>query len=101
MRGYKYQSLGPVDKNGEPEGGLHLITGSLEYEHPVKADDWWLATFVDAGNAFDLDEVDAKVGYGVGVRWYSPVGRLRLDIAFPDDTEKDSWRLHFGIGADL
>ena len=101
VRGYKYKSLGPEDSEGEPKGGRHMLTGSLEYEHPVKADDWWLATFVDAGNAFDLDEVDAKVGYGVGVRWYSPVGRLRLDIAFPDDTEKDSWRLHFGIGADL
>lgn len=101
VRGYKYKSLGPEDSEGDPKGGRHMLTGSLEYEHPVKADDWWLATFVDAGNAFDFDEVDAKVGYGLGVRWYSPVGRLRLDIAFPDDTEKDSWRLHFGIGADL
>jgi translocation and assembly module TamA len=101
VRGYKYKSLGPEDSDGEPKGGRHMLTGSLEYEHPVKADDWWLATFVDAGNAFDFDDVDAKVGYGVGVRWYSPVGRLRLDIAFPEDTERDSWRLHFGIGADL
>ena len=101
VRGYKYKSLGPEDSEGEPKGGRHLLTGSLEYEHPVKADDWWLAAFVDAGNAFDFDEVDAKVGYGLGVRWYSPVGRLRLDLAFPDDTEKDSWRVHFGVGADL
>jgi translocation and assembly module TamA len=60
-----------------------------------------VAAFVDAGNAFDTSEIDAKVGYGLGVRWYSPVGRLRLDLAFPDDTEDDDWRIHFGIGADL
>lgn len=101
VRGYKYKSLGPEDSAGEPKGGRHMLTGSLEYEHPVKADDWWLAAFVDAGNAFDTDQIDAKVGYGVGVRWYSPVGRLRLDVAFPNDKEDDDWRIHFGIGADL
>ena len=101
VRGYKYKSLGPEDSEGEPKGGRHMLTGSLEYEHPVKADDWWVAAFVDAGNAFDADQIDAKVGYGLGVRWYSPVGRLRLDLAFPDDRENDDWRIHFGIGADL
>ncbi|MGB5450957.1 MAG: autotransporter assembly complex family protein [Sedimenticolaceae bacterium] len=101
VRGYKYQSLGPVDKNGEPEGGLHLITGSLEYEHPVKGDEWWAAAFVDAGNAFNGSNVDPKLGYGVGVRWYSVVGRLRLDFAIPNDKAYGDWRIHFGLGADL
>ena len=101
VRGYKYKSLGPEDSDGEPKGGRHMLTGSLEYEHPVKADDWWVAAFVDAGNAFDTDQIEAKVGYGLGVRWYSPIGRLRLDLAFPDDREDDDWRIHFGIGADL
>ncbi len=101
VRGYAYKSLGPEDAEGETIGGRHQLTGSLEYEHPIVADDWWLAAFVDAGNAFDSDRFHLKAGYGVGVRWYSPVGRLRLDLAFPDDTESDDWRLHFGLGADL
>lgn len=101
VRGYAYESLGPVDANGEPEGGKHLLTGSLEYEHPVFGDDWWVAAFVDAGNAFDTDQIEPRAGYGVGVRWYSPIGRVRLDVAVPDDTEQDEWRLHFGLGADL
>jgi translocation and assembly module TamA len=42
-----------------------------------------------------------RYSYGLGVRWYSPVGRVRLDVAIPDDTEDDNWRLHFGLGADL
>jgi translocation and assembly module TamA len=102
VRGYAYQSLGPVDENGEPVGGSHLLTGSLEYEHPVVRDEWWAAAFVDAGNAFGGGgDADLEVGYGVGVRWYSPVGRLRLDIAVPEDDSRDNWRIHFGLGADL
>ena len=102
VRGYAYKSLGPVDENGEAVGGTHLLTGSLEYEHPVVGDEWWAAAFVDAGNAFGGGgDADLEVGYGVGVRWYSPVGRLRLDIAVPEDNSRDDWRIHFGLGADL
>ncbi len=102
VRGYDYEALGPVDAQGNVQGGRHLLTSSVEYEHPVSGDDWWVAAFADAGNAFDqTDDIDVKAGYGVGVRWYSPVGRLRLDLAFPDDTTNDDWRLHFGLGADL
>lgn len=101
VRGYEYKSLGPKNDDGDVIGGRHMLTGSIEYEHPVYNDDWWLAGFVDAGNAFDTDQFDVKVGYGVGVRWYSPVGRLRVDLAFPDDTSQDTWRLHIGLGTDL
>lgn len=101
VRGYDFKSLGPRDDNDDPRGGRNLLATSFEYEHPVAGEDWWAAAFVDAGNAFDSDSFDPKVGYGVGMRWYSPVGRLRLDIAVPDDTREDQWRLHFGLGADL
>jgi translocation and assembly module TamA len=101
VRGYDYKSLGPADDDGEVEGGLNLLTGSLEYEHPVVDDDWWAAVFVDAGNAYDFEEFEPRIGIGFGVRWYSPVGRIRLDIAFPDDQEDDDWRIHFGLGGSL
>ena len=101
VRGYEYQSLGPKDSNGDVVGGRHLLTGSIEYEHPVFGEDWWVAAFADAGNAFDTDDITLRAGYGLGVRWFSPVGRLRVDLAFPDDTEEDNWRLHIGLGADL
>jgi len=101
VRGYKYQSLGPKDSDGDPTGARHVLTGSIEYEHPVVNDDWWLGVFVDAGNAFDTNEFELKTGYGVGLRWFSPVGRIRVDLAFPSDTENDDWRLHIGLGADL
>lgn len=103
VRGYEYESLGPKDLNGEVIGGTNLITASIEYEHPVKNDDWWAAAFVDAGNAFDFDsrDVDLKVGYGVGVRWFSPFGRFKLDLAVPEETGLEDWRLHFSFGTDL
>lgn len=101
VRGYAYKSLGPVDADGDVEGGRQLLTGSLEYEHPVVGDDWWVAAFVDAGNAFNSDQVDVAVGYGGGVRWYSPIGRIRLDVGFPEDDPGDDWRIHFGLGTEL
>ena len=101
VRGYAYESLGPVDATGLPEGGRNLLVGSIEYEHPVVEDEWWVAAFVDGGNAFSSEEFEPRYGYGVGIRWYSPVGRVRLDFAVPDDTDQDEWRLHFGLGADL
>jgi translocation and assembly module TamA len=101
VRGYAWKSLGPKDADGDVRGGKHLLTGSLEYEHPVFGDDWWAGAFIDAGNAFDSSDFEVRYGYGGGARWYSPVGRLRLDLAFPDDREQDDWRIHFSLGADL
>jgi translocation and assembly module TamA len=103
VRGYDYESLGPEDDNGEVVGGTELITASLEYEHPVKNDDWWVSTFVDAGNAFDFDDHDVKlkIGYGVGVRWFSSFGRFKLDFAVPEETGLDDWKVHFSFGTEL
>jgi translocation and assembly module TamA len=102
VRGYGYKRLSPRDSNNDPIGGRYLLAGSFEYEHPVSADEnWWAAAFVDAGNAFDTEDFELKVGYGVGLRWYSPIGRVRLDIALPQDNSEDDYRLHFGMGVDL
>ncbi|WP_455565522.1 autotransporter assembly complex protein TamA [Modicisalibacter luteus] len=60
------------------------------------------AAFADTGNAFSSwwpDEL--ATGAGLGVRWVSPVGPVRLDIAHPFDSEEDSWRLHFAIGPEF
>jgi translocation and assembly module TamA len=59
-----------------------------------------LAGFYDAGNAF-TKSLDGKIerGVGGGVRWRSPVGPIRLDVAFP--LEHDGFRIHFTMGPDL
>jgi len=100
VRGYEYESLGPVDASGDVIGGENLLTGSIEYEHPV-TEDWSAAVFLDSGNAFDDWDIDFKQSVGIGARWHSPIGSIRLDLAVPDDTSRDDFRLHFSMGLDL
>ena len=101
VRGYGFASLGPVDASGTVVGGRMLAVGSIEYEHPFK-DRWSGAVFADAGNAFDTGNRNEglKVGVGLGIRWQSPIGAVRLDVARPlDGTQR--FRMHLRIGPDL
>lgn len=100
VRGYEYQSLGPRDANGDVVGGRYLLSTSLEYEYPIKGA-WSAALFVDAGNAFDGWSDELKQSAGIGLRWRSPVGPIRLDLAIPQDQSRDSFRIHFSMGPDL
>ncbi len=100
IRGYKYLSQGPVDDNGKVIGGRYLGVVSLEYEQTVYGN-WGLALFVDGGNAYNhLKNLwrDRKFGGGVGLRWLSPVGLVRLDFAVPMNHEFEEFRIHFAIG---
>jgi translocation and assembly module TamA len=99
VRGYGYEDISPVNDEGDPVGGRHLLVGSLEYEYRVRGP-WSVAAFVDAGDAFN-DELSVKVGAGFGLRWQSPVGPVRLDIAHGFQDEGSSVRLHLSIGPDL
>ena len=100
VRGYEFDTLGPVNDAGEVVGGSSLITASLEYERPLRAR-WSLAFFVDSGNAFESSNLDAKTGVGLGGRWQSPLGPIRVDLAHPLDHPTDSVRLHISLGPDL
>jgi len=97
VRGYNYKELGPKDSSGNIEGGKFLSVISAEYEQAV-LDNWGVAAFVDAGNAFNLDSILYKTGVGLGVRWYSPVGPLRLDFALPLNESNSSFQIHFAAG---
>ncbi len=101
VRGYGYETLSPKDANGNDIGGRYLLVGSLEYQFPL-TDNWRLAAFADEGNAVnDFFEPRAS-GVGVGVRWVSPVGPLRLDVAKGLDEELGGgWRIHFSMGPEL
>jgi len=100
VRGYRYESLGPVDGDGEVIGGSNLIDGSLELDFRVH-DQWSVAAFVDSGSAFNGTDFDFSTGVGLGVRWYSPVGPIRLDFAHPLDDPDRSLRIHISLGPDL
>jgi translocation and assembly module TamA len=100
VRGYDYQSLGPRDQFDDLIGGNRLIEASVEYEHPV-LDDWSVAAFVDSGNAFLDSGFDTQTGAGIGARWFSPLGPVRLDIAWPLHGADRSPEIHLSLGPDL
>ncbi|MEY4752851.1 MAG: hypothetical protein RJA44_526, partial [Pseudomonadota bacterium] len=99
VRGYAYQSLGPSDAAGTALGGRVLATSSVELARPVSPQlaSVWMAAFVDAGGAaLDWQSYQAALGYGLGLRWRSPVGPLRIDVAYGEALRR--WRLHFTVG---
>jgi translocation and assembly module TamA len=98
VRGYGFESLGPAVE-GSVVGGKRLLTGSVELDAHVRPS-WSVAAFVDSGSAFN-NTPDFSTGVGLGVRWYSPLGPLRLDLAHPLDDPGRSVRLHISLGPDL
>ena len=100
VRGYKYRSLAPLDENDELAGGKHLLVGGVEYDFNILPN-WKLAVFADAGNAFSvLNDYELQKSVGIGLRWLSPLGPIRVDIAsaLGDDNKI---RLHLTMGPDL
>ena len=98
VRGYSFRSLGPL-VDGAVGSGNALYTASFEIARPSLASmpSLWGAAFIDAGNAADsFSALKPAVGLGVGVRWRSPVGPLRLDWAYGRETRKG--RFHFSVG---
>jgi len=87
---------------GEREvvGGQYLAVASVEMDY-LFVGNFGAAVFVDAGNAADTFLPQPKVGAGIGFRWRSPVGMLRIDLAHPFDDPNNNYRLHISIGPDL
>ncbi|MHA7845015.1 autotransporter assembly complex protein TamA [Serratia sp. D1N4] len=102
IRGYKFQGVSPRDDSGKLTGASKMLTGSLEYQYNVTGR-WWGAMFVDSGEAVnDIRQRDIKTGAGVGVRWQSPVGPVKLDIAAPiGDQETHGVQFYIGLGPEL
>ncbi len=99
VRGFKYRSLGPIDNNGLVIGGKHLLTGSIEYDYLFRSS-WRLAAFYDSGNAFnEFDDLEWEQSVGIGLRWLSPIGPLRFDLAHPFND--GGVRFHITMGPDL
>jgi translocation and assembly module TamA len=100
VRGYDYQSLSPKNSDGDRIGGRYMVAGSAEYQYSL-TEKWRVATFIDQGNSFNSLELPSlKTGVGFGVRWVSPVGPLRLDLAKALDDD-GGIRLHFSMGPEL
>lgn len=101
IRGFDYNEVG-VGINGVTAlGGKHLAVASVEVDHYF-GKRWGMAAFVDAGDAFnEYAAISPALGAGLGVRWRSPVGPIRLDLAHGFDSREQAWRIHLRIGPDL
>ena len=99
VRGYKHQSLSPTD-NEVSIGGKHILSSGLEVDYLFYESFRW-AIFTDQGNAFnDWKDFEIQKSVGTGLRWVTPIGAIRLDIAKALDGNK-AWRFHITIGPDL
>lgn len=100
IRGFDYKSLA-AEEDGYKIGGQALAVGSLEYNYQFKPG-WRAAVFTDFGNAYDKDfNTETEYGAGVGIRWASPIGPIRVDVAAGLSDENTPIRLHFFIGSQL
>ena len=101
VRGYGYQELGVIDPVSKTViGGPQLLIGSVEFEHRFLRK-WGVATFYDIGNAVNRFTDPLASGAGVGLRWISPVGPVRVDAAWALSRENTPLRVHLRIGPDL
>ncbi len=105
VRGYAYQSLGPEDIHGDPIGGSSLVEASVELRYKV-TETIAIVPFFDFGNvyseAYPSYPLDLKFGAGLGLRYFTPVGPLRVDLAFPFEDgsgfELSKFQLYVSIG---
>lgn len=103
VRGYGWHEIGPrIQTSGGDyfTGAPNLLTASVEYEQYFHGP-WGAAVFVDSGSAFDGKHAQMRTGAGIGLRWRSPVGPVRIDIARGLNAPDSPFTLHLNIGADL
>jgi len=107
LRGFKWQDLSPVDENGDKIGGDKYVQFNLEYIFPLLKDAGVMGVvFYDTGNVYNDDEDIAldnlRQSAGFGIRWYSPMGPIRLENGFildPKDGESKSGKWEFTMGS--
>ncbi len=100
VRGFDFEELSPLDEAGQSLGGEYLAVASAEFDGPLRGKFRW-AAFVDAGNAFGAGDEDIAYSAGIGLRWLTPIGPLRLDIASALTDADSNFKIHFSAGPDL
>lgn len=100
VRGFGYRSISPTNEDGDLVGGRFLEVSSIEWSYRI-TEKWAVAVFSDAGRAFNSFDQRYSVGAGVGLRWYSPVGPFRIDLASDISEDNPGFTLHLSLGPDL
>jgi len=101
LRGFAFRNVGFTRINGEAVGGLSSISGSAEARIRL-TDSFGTALFIDAGSVGETAAFggleDLNVGIGAGVRYYTSIGAVRLDVAAPLDEQEGDAPVAFYIG---
>jgi translocation and assembly module TamA len=102
VRGYRYQSIGPQFADGKPTGGTAISAGTVEFRQRILGN-YGVVAFVDAGQVSNTGvpfSQGYRIGAGIGARYYTSIGPIRLDVAVPLNKEPggDSFELYIGIG---
>jgi len=101
VRGFEYNSLGVRTAKGENLGGKDLTVGSIEIDH-FFGKIFGIDAFIDAGDANNSFTTSLEKGIGAGLRWRTPVGMVRVDLAHPiKRPDLDQVRFHISLGPDL
>lgn len=103
IRGFGYKDISPRNAAGKLVGGTRLLTATAEYQYQVYPN-WWAAVFYDTGLAsYKFQRGELHSGAGLGVRWASPIGAVKLDIATPVRSPSNQRGIQFyiGLGAEL
>jgi translocation and assembly module TamA len=105
IRGYEYREVGPrlppaPGRKAFSVGAKNLVTASVEFERYF-TQALGGAVFVDSGDAFDGSTPNWRTGVGIGVRYRSPVGPLKLDIARGLDDPDSTFTIGLSIGAEF
>jgi len=109
VRGYEFNSLGPLDSNGDPFGGDLQVITTAEILIPVEAlgssETFRLGLYFDAGNVFaDVDEFETdelRQSVGLSGKWFSFIGPIEFSYAWPinDQPGDDTREFQFALGA--
>ena len=102
VRGFRYQSIGPQFPNSHPTGAVGVSAGSIEFRQRI-GESFGAVGFVDVGQTSGKGAPFSSnwhAGAGIGVRYYTAIGPIRLDVAIPVNRERsgDSFALYIGIG---
>ncbi len=103
VRGYEFESLGPLDAEGNAIGGRSAVELGFETRFRV-TETIGVVPFIEGGNVFDeeVPQVSDKLRWatGLGLRYFTPVGPLRLDVAVPIDKRPtdDSFEFYVSLG---
>jgi translocation and assembly module TamA len=102
VRGYSFNSRGPRNSDGDVVGGDSKLVGSVELEYSLN-DKWGLAVFYDTGSAFNIvtEDINYIHGAGVGIRRYTLIGPIKLDLASRVGDSNNRLRIHLSVGFDI